>query len=570
MHRTTAWLVAVALAGITMALDGWAWTGARNPSDVGESLAVSRVFDAEGGTLTATGVDGTQYILTVPADATALPLEITMTPSASRRPGDRRKTEVRIDPEGAFLWQPAELRILPPTTPDLKTLRTFRVGGPDASFTFYPGIPGSTEIAMEISYLATYGVVTDGTPGMSPQRHVRTGPAGLRPPGFRNKLSASLAPYIAQEADIYKQAADRDLAFDTYILDVYRLWGDAWSDVVFPALNSLGGECDLGHLTSVFQLAFEFLSLDPREDPSRDLYGTSLYEIVKDRLLGCIDVFYELCKSRNDPAQVLLIMQAERQLSLVGLLSAQEIVDIHEKIGRCLQFEVDFESALTVGTSIGGGSHGFHMKVRAIVPLALEYVLFGTPKGDRLKPVLRGSADIVYTQVDVTGSPCTYAPTTTKPDTFSVYFLDLMMFQDNASGESIGVPRDEIKIDMNYFTGYPEFAYEQRCPAGSAGIVTVAYPSQPMFTTFYGFLHQDEALQDGHYRVVGPAPHSEAQSASFPPEGSTPTPSQAPHYWQLIRSGNFFAKAEYVRTVPLPGLGPIPEETTIFLKHTPQ
>jgi hypothetical protein len=142
--------------------------------------------------LTATAADGTQFVLTIPPDATALPLQITLTPVSDSGPFPFRggHAAVKIEPEGAFLWQPAALKILPPSPPDLKSLIYFRDGGPDGRFTLYPGVLGATR--------------SQGSVGASPD----TDPAGSipLPCSLRCPSSRSL------QADARRRSRYRDLS----------------------------------------------------------------------------------------------------------------------------------------------------------------------------------------------------------------------------------------------------------------------------------------------------------------------------------------------------------------------
>jgi len=560
MIRNTAGFVAGALAGY-MALSASASNSAesvtplsqdaatlqdrmpRNPPASGNSLAVSGLFDSDGGTLTATAADGTKFILTIPPDATVLPLEITMTPVSGHRPSES-VAAVKIEPDGAFLWQPADLKIVPPTPPDLKSLSYFRYGGPDESLTFYPGLPGATEIEMAISYLASYGVGPDGMWTIPTQRDDRRQSARRLSVSAGSAASTSLSPYVARVADVLKQALEQ--AADPDNQEIYAIWNEAWTDVVFPALDSLGSGCDPGSLEPVMKLAFEFMHLDAQsDDPNlNSIYYPDTAAIVKDRVLSCIEEHYQLCKSQNDPTQVQLIWQLERQLELAQLLSDEEIANVRDLIAKCLQFEIDFESALTATSSVAGQSLTDHMKVRAIVPVQLQYV----EVGGKTKAVMKGSAQISHELDDIEGSICTYTATT-RPDTFVVDLLGIGLYKKDTKGEVTGVPlaRTEIQVNLVYFTGDPEEQMTQYCDAGPAGIVTTQFPFEPVFKGYYGNLHADEAIPggDGGYDVWNQPP------------------------WELIRSGNIFAKAQYLRTKNF-GLGPISEETYIFLKHTPQ
>jgi hypothetical protein len=82
-----------------------------------ESRAATQVVPVEGGTLTATGADGTSFVLTMPANALVEPTEITMTPLTSMTgllADDTLLAGVQLGPDGLALYDLATLEIKMP------------------------------------------------------------------------------------------------------------------------------------------------------------------------------------------------------------------------------------------------------------------------------------------------------------------------------------------------------------------------------------------------------------------------------------------------------------------------
>src|SRR5262249_25615728 len=100
--------------------DTKAFAGGRSVNAVKDATkAVTQEVDASGGTLTATGDDGTVYTLVVAPNSIFFPTEITMTPldHIDRFPFSRGlKGGVQLEPEGLILFNGATLTIAP-TTP---------------------------------------------------------------------------------------------------------------------------------------------------------------------------------------------------------------------------------------------------------------------------------------------------------------------------------------------------------------------------------------------------------------------------------------------------------------------
>src|SRR5437016_2009958 len=83
---------------------------------VDEARAATRTLPLEGGTLSATGADGTAYSLTIPPGALLLETMITMTPIVSVSGGDMPGGSVLgvdLKPSGLRLYEFADLSIVP-------------------------------------------------------------------------------------------------------------------------------------------------------------------------------------------------------------------------------------------------------------------------------------------------------------------------------------------------------------------------------------------------------------------------------------------------------------------------
>jgi hypothetical protein len=488
-----------------------------------DALAVSGRFDSTGGTLTATGADGTQFILTLPPNALVFPLRITMTPVSGVTGavlGGPLQAAVQMEPDGLLLMEQADLRIVPPAAPNLKTLAYFRYRGPGESFTPYPGVPKATGIEMPVSYLAGYGAAMRAASGSasSPER------------GRRLESSGALAPYIARAADLWQRNNNGEFSdINEYLSELYQVWSDAWKNAVEPALQGLGDQCDLATLRSVFEMAMEFHEFDPETDPSYGAYNAEIFAKIKEQALHCIDIAYQRCKSDNDPSQVGFMEQCMALLQRLGLVSDAENQEVWDKIEKCLRFEIDFEAAFSA--NLGGVDE--RLKVRAIVPVRLEAI-------DN-KFILSGGNTISHEFINAVGDPCS-GSAATQPGWFIVTRMDIGIFLAPAAEVTAAdraANRSEISVDMIYAPGDPLEQWTWTCPL----IGSQTGPWQPVFRSLYGEFHADEAVPgtDGDFIVI---------------------------HWEPVRSGSIFAKLQYVRT--LGGGLTDSEETYVFLKHTPQ
>jgi hypothetical protein len=419
----------------------------------------------------------------------------------------------------------ADLKIVPPNPVALPGLAYFRYRAPGDSFTPYPGVAEVSGIEMPVNYLAGYGAARGTILSASTRRTAATASAG------------SLAPYIAQAGAIYQQHLDQALDYQDYLAQAYEIWRNAWGDVVSPALQALGNDCNPGEMESVFKMALEFRELDPETDPRWQGYSHAIFDSIHDSVLTCIDKAYQRCKANNDPTEVMLIQKLSTLLQRIGQVTDAEYADIVAKVDGCLRFELDFESGLTVTYSAAGVPVTERLKVRAITPLQLE-------ASDK-KFILKGSAPIAHEFVSVTAPPCSDT-VATKPGTFNVERLDLGLFEEvttpvSDSTEIRPAPRDQISVDMVYSPGNPQEQLTSTCP-GPFGPITGTGSFTGVFAPFFAQLHPDEAIGQTDFIVIK---------------------------WQPIRSGNIFATLTYDRSVSLSGVN-TSEETFVTLKHTPQ
>jgi hypothetical protein len=123
-------------------------------------LSASADVGPDGGTVTATGSDGTQYMLTVPAGAVAMPVTVTMTPIAnvSGFPDEVAHAHtlgVVFEPEGLELAQTATLTMQPTSPPDPETY-AFEYEGKSAASGFHPFDVNGSAITMPIDHFSTY------------------------------------------------------------------------------------------------------------------------------------------------------------------------------------------------------------------------------------------------------------------------------------------------------------------------------------------------------------------------------------------------------------------------------
>ena len=123
--------------------------------------AVSTNMTTDGGTLSATAADGTQFTLTIPHNALLTGQQITMTPIASI--GDLPLSgglagAVQLAPEGLILLQTSTLVINPPASISIDQQSPFAWYGTGDDFHLYPLTLEVATLTMTITHFCGYGI----------------------------------------------------------------------------------------------------------------------------------------------------------------------------------------------------------------------------------------------------------------------------------------------------------------------------------------------------------------------------------------------------------------------------
>jgi hypothetical protein len=116
-----------------------------------------------GGTLSATGADGTRFTLAIPAGALLDPANVTLTPvaSAGRLPmGARGLKAVEIGPAGLDLLKPASLAIVPPKRVARSRLTGVGFDNGGRQFHLTPVSPSGSEATLRVFELEGLGIAS--------------------------------------------------------------------------------------------------------------------------------------------------------------------------------------------------------------------------------------------------------------------------------------------------------------------------------------------------------------------------------------------------------------------------
>jgi hypothetical protein len=292
---------------------------------------VGEEIGPDGGTLTTTGLDGTQFTLDIPEGALLGPEFIKMTPveqiSDLPVPGGL-VAAVDLQPSGLEFWEPAILTIDPPTDipPEEQTPFLISLG----EFVPHPLVLESSEIQLPLTHLSAAGLaqgpVTDLPPLSSafdtytaavaalvlPQRAALLG-AGSGNPQFASDLAELMDSYYDGNLAPGLEVADANTAGLGACPVEIQLVRQAWA---FAALGqSIGGQQQYPRLQAALQTLSPYLA-------------------------GCRQADFERCVQFHDLGAIGRIIAYTRVMTLLGIPDSPSPLD--EMIEKCARFEVSF------------------------------------------------------------------------------------------------------------------------------------------------------------------------------------------------------------------------------------
>jgi len=294
-----------------------------------ESLAaVSSMTITEGGTVSATGADGTTYTLTVPPDALRSDVIITMTPLASIEGlpfGDGTALAVQLEPSGLQLDAFASLDIVSAAapSPSEQILFGYQGAGEDLSLALPDRAIDGIRILLD--HFSGYGVGNGLLTDLGPIRQRLGGTAEQR-----------ITSALGEALQVEKQGgAKADLG------QYFQLFED---QVLKPRIAAAGSSC--GNATIAIQTAADYdrqrqlAGLEPSSFDFRSLF-TTVGSI-------CLKEEYDLCKVNHIVHRMVpfwLLLDRQRQLLNIEDAAALAVVaEAAKKVEDCLTFSIEFKS----------------------------------------------------------------------------------------------------------------------------------------------------------------------------------------------------------------------------------
>ena len=448
-----------------------------------ESRAVESVVPIEGGTMRATGADGTQYALEIPGDALLSETKIRLIPAAvSGLPFGGEKTyAVQLEPEGLFFNNFATLTITPVEEIPLAEQLFFGYQETGKEVIFAPPVVDSKEIKILLLHFSGYGV-TKGLLADPESVRGRLGGSAER------RLQSVTAELLGRERQKQLLGAE-DTSLDALANGLQGLFDQYEREVIEPRVAAAGESCAAGRLALQTVLGQErqkqLLGMEAR---GLDEFG-GLMDIVS---RVCLKEEYEMCAQDHIIHRMIPVwLGFQRQYLLLGATEDPTQADViayaRELTKKCLTFELVFESQATFDD---GGGGGFDSSVKAKVPLHFQ------EQGMKID----GSSALINDSFTFKIPNCSVTSVrggSTFPVSALAYITDT-----HSANDTLGYVRD---FKLSYF------------PERTKEVFSAACEDQPLYTSpesglwwsEYLVLHQAEISMDAGDASDAPPPAPE-------------------------------------------------------------
>jgi hypothetical protein len=281
---------------------------------VDEARAATKTLPLGGGTLTATGADGTVYSLTIPPNALLLETTITMTPIVSISGGDLPDGSVLgvdLKPSGLRLYEFADLSIAPPQLSPTADIAGFSYEGDGDDLHRYPAALDAGRILLHVIHFS----------GAGAKICVELCPPPIVPP-----------PPPITESQLEQLIASLDPHHPFYASRLAELLHAYYDLFIAPDLPRMEQDCEYATSRIPKVLAWsrtnQILLAEEGFEAKNQTIGNSLVASVG----NCWSEATETCLDPNNAYQLGNLLQIARQAQLLG--GDPEVFDL-SKVRRC-------------------------------------------------------------------------------------------------------------------------------------------------------------------------------------------------------------------------------------------
>jgi hypothetical protein len=322
---------------------------------------VQAIIPLQGGSLNATGADGTRYTLEIPPDALTSETLIRMTPLASLSGlpfGSGEVLAVQLQPEGAFFNNFLTLTITPPQPIPVDQQILYGFHGSGNQLSLATPVVQSSEIKILIQHFSGYGVTKGLLADVEPYRQRLGGDAETR---LQSEIAYQLGRARQQQLLGSGETTD-DL--QSILPDLFARFD---REVVQPRIAAAGESCAAGRLALQTVLGFErqkqLLGLSSEDNMSR------VNDVFQTAGMVCVKEEYELCANDHIIHRMIPVwLGFERQAQLLGAGEGESPLtqEARRLTEQCLRFDLEFYSSATFDA---GEGDGFDSVARSKVPI---------------------------------------------------------------------------------------------------------------------------------------------------------------------------------------------------------
>jgi hypothetical protein len=478
--------------------------------DAGQTEAL---IPAEGGSLSASAADGTQYRLDIPAGALAAETRLRMTPVGQLEgmPFGSQAYAVQLEPEGLQLYGFATLTITP--AQDLAVGEQILFGYHALGDNLFLASPvvDSPEIKILIDHFSGYGVTKGLQADIAPVRARIGGDAAAR-------LQSAMAEAL-QRARQDQLLGNEDGA----TLDWESMFQQWEEQVVKPRLAAAGESCAAGRLAIETVLSYErqraLLGIGDGTGGGAFMTGGLMDTVAE----TCMKEEFELCRDDHTIHRIIPAwLGMERQYQLLGVAgegaTSAALENARTYVKRCLTFEMEFHSE---GNFEAGGGDGYDSTVDSKIKVEFDLSAF----------YMKGAAPLVNTAFLYRVSGCSVT-SNRGGSTFEA--MSLRFIPDTKTPtDTVGYVRDFTFV---YYPGNTTESFTVACPDSG----TYSSPTSPLWTGIFLLLHEEEmSMTDGGFVATD---------------------------WEIF-GNEYFAKKEWIKTN---GESGVTEVGTFKLYHRPK
>jgi len=511
-----------------------------------EASAAEALIPVAGGSLSASGPDGTIFTLEIPGDALLVETRIRMIPlqDLSGLPfGSGTLMAVQLEPAGLSFNNFVTLKIEPAAEIPIDQQIFYDYQGESNTLGLAIPVVDSREIRLKLLHFSGYGVTKGLLADVESVRQRLGGDVEAR-------LQSAMAEKLSrarQKALLGAEDAQDEIDFEGAMREYI-------DKVLKPRLAAAGESCAAGRLAMQSLLGISRQAqLLGAEDISNELQAefAKLFDTVG---MVCLKEEYELCKEKHIVHRMIPVwLGIERQLQLLGASDGSGPQSELQKAARdyterCLNFELKFESE---GEFDDGGGGGYTSSVESKIPL----------KFDSSQITISGSSALINTDFSFRVKGCS-TESIRGGGEFAVMSMGYVT-DTRTPNDQLGYVRD---IKLSYFPGTTSEVFKVTCED------TPTYTSPPslLWTAIFVVTHRSE-ITAGSEGGVGAPPDF---SGMFSGGGmAMPNMSLDPksmgfqmEEWE-VPAGELFAQKEWIREYAEVNLV---ERGTFKLYHRPR